>query len=96
MSCLSSQEKIAIQQQINQIDEQLVAANASYLECLTNASIKTYQFSGGEGSQSVTRRKPKEIQEVIHVLEASRERLWRKLMGNGIVNIDLRRKSYIR
>ena len=96
MSCITVQQKIEIQRRIAVLDSQLAAANDAYTDCLTNMAIKDYQFSGGEGSQSVSRRKPAELSQVIDRLQAQRDRLQRKLDGTGIVNMNMRRKSYIR
>jgi hypothetical protein len=89
MGCLSSSQKTYILNKIEVLDEQLLAANAAYLECLS--SIKNYQFSSGEGSMTVTRQDAKKMLEVISMLQSQRDRLQNRLDGTGIVNLNLRR-----
>lgn len=94
MSCITSAERARIVAQINTKQAQLEAANAAYTAALSNVEIQTFRFDSGEGSQSTTRRKPAEISSEITRLESELNRLYRRLDGGGIVNMNLRRRRY--
>jgi hypothetical protein len=91
MAYLTPALRSRIQLQIATKELQLEAANNSLTAALGNAEVQTYQFDSGEGRQSTTRRKPEEIIRVIRQLESEIERLYRRLSGSGLVNMNLRR-----
>lgn len=93
MSTLSSTERTRIQQQITLKESQLAAANTSYLSALQNAEAQSYKFDSGEGQQSVTRRRPSDIAHEINRLESEISRLYRRLDGTGLCNMNLRRRG---
>lgn len=96
MSYLPADERSRILAEIAAKEEQLTAANAAYLRALSGSDVQSYRFDSGEGSQSASRRKPKEIADEIEALEAGLSRLRRRLSGTGVVNLNLRRRSYAR
>lgn len=91
MAYLSSTDRARITAQIATKEAQLAAANAAYLDALTNAEVSSYKLDTGEGSQMVSRRNPTQLQKVINQLEAEIERLYRRLNGSGLCNMNLRR-----
>lgn len=95
MSTLSSKERARIQTQITSKEAQLAVANDAYLSALKNAEAQSYKFDSGEGQQSVTRRRPKEIGEEVRRLEAEIDRLYRRLNGTGLHTMNLRRRGTI-
>jgi septation ring formation regulator EzrA len=73
--------------------EQLEAAN-TLLDELLETSVESYRLSTGEGgAQWATRRKIKEVRELIESLEKQIEALERKLTRTNLVEFDLRRRS---
>jgi hypothetical protein len=74
---------------------QLAAANAALDAALVEGGeTQSYTFNSGEGQQSATKRPLAEIYDLIERLEAEIARLYRKLTGRGIVNLNLRRNLY--
>lgn len=96
MSCISSTERARIVAQITTKEAQLAALNTAYTAALTASEIKSYKFDTGEGSQSTTRRDPAELYSQIRQIEMQLDRLYRRLNGGGIVNLNMRRRSYVR
>lgn len=82
-------ERIRIKQaQLDKANEVLEAA----LEM--GGETQSYTFNSGEGQQSATKRPLKEIYDLIERLEAEISNLYRKLNGNGLVNLNLRRNRF--
>lgn len=95
MGCLTSSQVAAIKAEIAKLDEYIAAAETAYTASLTNSEIEDYRFDSGDGSQKAKRRSPKEIREEIEALQASRNRLQRKLDGTSNVNMNTRRRRYL-
>lgn len=93
MSCLPSWRRAQLQADLDRIDAQLVKLYASYNSSLDNAEVESYRFDSGEGQQQAKRRSPLELQKLIDELESKRERIQRKLLGQGLVNMSLRRRT---
>lgn len=96
MSCITSTQRAIIQARLDKKEAQLSALNDAYDESIENFGIKSFKFDSGEGSQSTTFRGPEEISREINRLETEINRLRRRLSGTGIVNLNLRRRSYVR
>ena len=91
MGCLSASRVAAIKAQIVKLDGFIEAAETAYLSALTNSEHEEYRFDSGDGSQRAKRRSPDKIRIEIEALEATRNRLQRKLNGTSNVNMNLRR-----
>ena len=92
MSCLSSRIRARIQASIVKLEAQLVLANAAYDLALGSADVQAYEFDSKEGRQETTLRSPSVIAKEIDRIEAKLDRLYRRLEGGGIVNMNLRRR----
>lgn len=92
MSYLSPNLEASLRAEIKIKEEQLAAANTALTAALSNSEVAGYKFNSGEGDQYVSRRKPQEIQESITILESAIARLYNRLYGRGVVNMNLRRR----
>lgn len=92
MSYLDPSVQARLRAQITLKEAQLDAANTALSEALANSEIQSYKFSSGEGDQYASRRKPEDIQKSITILENAIERLYNRLGGKGIVNMNCRRR----
>jgi len=90
MSCLSSSRITQLKARLTKKLAQLAAANLLYDELLTS-STESYRFDSGEGSQQEKSRKLSDVQGQISILESKIDRLQTKLVGKGIVNMNMRR-----
>lgn len=70
---------------------QLAAANAAYDLAIGSSDVESYSLDTKEGKQATTLRSPTVLQKIIQQLENEIDRLYRKLDGGGIVNMNLRR-----
>lgn len=93
MAYLSATTKARIEAQIATKTAQLEAINTAYLAALTNSEISTYKIDTGEGSEMVSRRNPAQLLVVINRLETEIDRLYRRLDGTGLCNMNLRRRG---
>ena len=94
MPCLPAARRTQLLARYNQITQQLVALNAAYDAAVQNSEVKEYRFDSGEGSQRTERRSPQELWDLIEEMEAAQDRIYRKLYGQALVNMNLRRKRY--
>ena len=92
MSCLSSTRRAELQAQLTSELARLATLEAAYEQSL-EGGVKSYRFDSGEGSQRTDRQSPKEISDLIDTTQARIDLLRRKLRGQGIVNINLRRNE---
>jgi hypothetical protein len=95
MTCLSAAERAAIEAEIEQKQAQLVLANETYSKLLVKVN-KEYKFNSNEGQQWATKRDLKELENTIEWLERSIDSLMRRIRGQSLVNMNLRRKPYNR
>ena len=91
MSYLSPEERARIEAQIQQKEDQLALANATYSKLLQE-DIEEYRFDSNEGSQRARRLDISKIKDQIDSLEAAIERLKRRLRAAGLTSIVLRRQ----
>lgn len=91
MSYLSPEERARIEGLIQQKEDQLALANATYSKLLQE-DIEEYRFDSNEGSQRARRMDISKIKDQIDSLEAAIERLKRRLRAAGLTSIVLRRQ----
>lgn len=91
MSYIDPTTLARIKSQITTKEAQLTAANNALISALENSEVQTYQLDTGEGKQTVTRRKPKDISSEITRLESELRRLYNQASGTGIVSLGFRR-----
>jgi hypothetical protein len=93
MTCLSSDRRAQLLARLAARDAQLTQAYETYLALLESGN-KRYKFDSNEGSQSAWKWDLKELEQVIYSLERMVDHISRKLNGEGVVNMTLRRKFY--
>ena len=91
MSCLSTTRRTQLQTRLAQKEIQLTSAYDAFNE-LVGESILSYRFDSGEGSQQVRRKDAQGMLNMITSLETYIDWLTQKLNGQGISNMNLRRK----
>ena len=94
MSYLPSATVARINAQIATKEAQLAAANAAYTASLESSDTESYTLDTKEGKQSTTLRSPTVIKKQINELESDLDRLYRRLNGSGLVNMNLRRGQF--
>lgn len=94
MSCLTSTQRTAIEEEIEQKQAQLELANTTYSSLLVKVN-KEYRFNSNEGWQQAVKRDLKELRDEIEWLEKSIDSLFRKLRGQSLVNMTLRRRRSV-
>lgn len=92
MSCLPSAIRARIIASITTKEAQLIVANAAYDAALSSADVEGYELDTKEGRQRTSLRSPSVISKEIARLESELERLYRRLEGGGLVNLNLRRR----
>lgn len=92
MAYLSPSQTARIQATLSIKEAQLSAAQAAYLKALESGDTESYLFDSREGKQSTTLRSPSVLSKEIRQLESEIERLYRRLSGTGLVNMNLRRR----
>ena len=70
------------------------AANATLLAAAGNAEVESYSFDSGEGKQTTKRRKPEDIHRLVRELDSEILRIQNRLGGQGVVNMNLRRRRW--
>lgn len=88
---LSPTSKAAVQAEIDLIDSQLAAANATLLSLLGQKN-KRAEVDTGEASENYTRWSLKELRETISQLKDQKQALESKLKGTGIIRLAQRRR----
>lgn len=92
MAFFTASRKADIEAKITKKQAQLVKLETAYDSASTE--IKEYRFDSGEGSQRLQYRDLDKIGKEMERLEKQIAALTRKLLGLGVVNINLRRKHY--
>lgn len=94
MAFFTASRKSALEARLAKKQAQLDKLYEAYDDASDN--IKEYRFDSGAGSQRTEYRDLKDISVEIERLEKQIDALTRKLLGIGVVNINLRRKNYYR
>lgn len=93
MTCLSSTTRTRIIAQIDKLEAQLVTLETTIDNSL-ESGIENYSFDSGEGKQATKYRSLDSLFKARDNLEAKLEKLYRRLNGGNIVNMNLRRRRY--
>jgi len=92
MAYLPPSQQARLQATLAVKEEQLSLAQAAYSKALESGDTESYLFDSREGKQSTTLRSPSVLSKEIRQLEADIDRLYRRLAGTGLVNMNLRRR----
>lgn len=90
MSCLSSTRRTELLARLAKREASLAIVEGTYDELLASG-IASYRFDSTEGEQQAARRKLSDVKEQIDSLTSEIDAIRRKLSGQGIVNMGLRR-----
>jgi hypothetical protein len=93
MTCISQSRRAEIIAAIEKKQAQLAIVQATYERALAQEN-ESYTFDSGEGRQQAKFRGLDKIADQIDRLESQIAALQRKLSGTGVVNVNLRRKTY--
>lgn len=91
MPCLSSTRRSELLAILARREASLAIAEQTYDELLAQ-SIESYRFDSTEGSQQTKRRKLSELKDQIDSIQSEIDSINRKLRGQGITNMNLRRR----
>jgi hypothetical protein len=91
MAFISATARARIEAQIATKEAQLAAANTAYTAALGSGDVESYSLDTKEGKQATTLRSPAVLLKAIQQLESEINRLYRRLEGGGICNLNLRR-----
>ena len=80
---------------ITRKEASLGIAYASYDSALAELN-ESYRFDSGEGSQSAKKRDIESFKKQIDALESEIDSLYRRLKGQGLTRISLRRAAKLR
>lgn len=90
MPCLSRSRRTTLQMRLAKREASLVIVETTYDELLASG-VEEYKFDSTEGRQETRRRKLDDVRKQIDALTAEIDSITRKLAGNGLVNLNLRR-----
>lgn len=90
MPCLSRSRRTTLQQRLARREASLVIVENTYDKLLATG-VEEYKFDSTEGRQETRRRELGDVKKQIDSLTAEIDSITRKLAGNGIVNLNLRR-----
>jgi len=91
MVYINSTRNARIRARIETKESQLTAAETALENAMTE--IESYSLNTGEGTQTTKHRKIEDLLEAIRILESEIDKLYRKLNGTGLINMNLRRKN---
>ena len=94
MACLPSWLRAKYKADLVRVQAQIANLETAIEDAYTNAEVEDYSFDSGEGKQRTKRRSIKELNQVLESLEKTEMRIMRKLYGQSLVNMNLRRKGY--
>lgn len=92
MACLSTARRARVQARITKLEDLLDSAYEAYALSLADGDVSKYRLDTHEGEQETALRSPDVLLKQINSIEATLSRLYRKLEGGGIVNMNLRRR----
>ena len=91
MTCLSSSRRTQLLARLAKREASLVIVEATYDELLASG-IESYRFDSTEGEQQTKRRNLNEVKGQLDSLQSEIDSIQRQLSGQGVVNMNLRRR----
>lgn len=91
MLTLSTARRARINARITALTSQITAAETA-METAVAKDIEEYTFNSGDGSQRAVNRDLDKMQKNIDNLYRTREHLYNKLRGRGIIRMSIRRR----
>ena len=91
MACINSTTRTRLLARLAKREASLVIVEVTYDEALA-VNLEMYRFDSTEGEQTSRRRKLKDIKDQVDSLQAEIDNIRRRLGGQGIVNMNLRRR----
>lgn len=91
MVCINSTTRTRLLARLAKREASLVIVEVTYDEALA-VNLEMYRFDSTEGEQTSRRRKLKDIKDQVDSLQAEIDNIRRRLGGQGIVNMNLRRR----
>ena len=92
MATLSSPIRARLTATLAVKEQQLTLVQAAYTKALESGDTESYKFDSREGKQETVLRSPSVLSKEIRILEAEINRLYNRLDGTGLVNMNLRRR----
>lgn len=89
--CMTQAEYDRLVAELEKLEELQALAIATY-ESLLEQEVASYRFDSGEGSQQARRVKMSELSREIEWISSRADNIRRKLAGNRVINMALRRK----
>ena len=94
MPCLHPDIRAKYTTELARVRTQISNLSDALDSALENSEVEEYSFNSGEGSQKTVRRDIDKMIKSLDRLEAKEARIMKKLLGRGVVNLNLRRKRY--
>lgn len=94
MACLPTYLRTKYLADLAIIQDQISKLQTVLSSAIQNGEVEEYVFNSGEGSQKTVRRSLKELNNLLIDLKAQEDRIYRKLYGRSVINVNLRRKRY--
>lgn len=92
MSALSTATKARLTAQLARLEAQIESANVA-LDSLATQEIESYTLNTGEGTQSAKRWDAMKLDALISRLEQRAEHTRQRLLGLGVIALNVRRKD---
>ena len=91
MACINSTTRTRLLARLAKREASLVIVEVTYDEALA-VNLEMYRFDSTEGEQTSKRRKLQDLKDQVDSLQAEIDNIRRRLSGQGIVNMNLRRR----